>query len=175
MRFQPDVVLLDVLMPGQSGVKALPEVLAAAAGTKVLVLSILDDDAYVRESVRDGRGRVPSQGSGRPRARAGDPRRGARTPPPAPPAACALTAAGRQRQCRRGCVRLCGQDALERVTQFAKPTRQIVPSRKVEPPEHATLLRPGFAADPERAALVRARFAAAELLLDLAPLARSQS
>ncbi len=44
----PDVLLLDVTMPGRSGIDALPEILAAAPLTRVLMLSMQDDPVYVR-------------------------------------------------------------------------------------------------------------------------------
>jgi two-component system response regulator NreC len=47
---KPDLVLLDLVMPGPSGLGALPEILAAAPKAKVLVLSMQDDDSYVREA-----------------------------------------------------------------------------------------------------------------------------
>jgi two-component system response regulator NreC len=51
---QPDVVLMDVVMPGVSGIQAIPEVLAAAPGTRVLMLSMQDDPRYVREAFEAG-------------------------------------------------------------------------------------------------------------------------
>ena len=51
---QPDVVLLDVVMPGRSGIEALPEIRAAAPATKVLMLSMQDDPAYVRQAFAAG-------------------------------------------------------------------------------------------------------------------------
>ncbi len=50
----PDVVLLDVVMPGRSGIDVLPDLLAAGAATRVLVLSMQDDPAYVREAFAAG-------------------------------------------------------------------------------------------------------------------------
>ena len=47
---QPDVVLLDVVMPGGTGIEATPAVLEAAPDTKVLVLSMQDDPSYVRQA-----------------------------------------------------------------------------------------------------------------------------
>ena len=44
---RPDVLLLDVVMPGRSGIDVLPEILGASPATKVLVLSMQDDPAYV--------------------------------------------------------------------------------------------------------------------------------
>ena len=51
---RPDVLLLDVVMPGRSGIDALPDILSAAPGTKVLMLSMQDDPAYVRQSFAAG-------------------------------------------------------------------------------------------------------------------------
>jgi two-component system response regulator NreC len=51
---KPDIVLLDVVMPGRSGLEAVPEILSAANGTRVLVLSMQDDPAYVREAFAAG-------------------------------------------------------------------------------------------------------------------------
>jgi two-component system response regulator NreC len=51
---KPDVVLMDVVMPGTSGLEATPDVLAAAPDAKVLVLSMQDDPRYVREAFEVG-------------------------------------------------------------------------------------------------------------------------
>jgi len=51
---KPDVVLLDVVMPGRSGLEALGDVLEAAPDAKVLVLSMQDDPRYVREAFAAG-------------------------------------------------------------------------------------------------------------------------
>jgi DNA-binding NarL/FixJ family response regulator len=53
-REQPDVVLLDIVMPGKTGIQATPEILAAAPDCKVLVLSMQDDPSYVREAFAAG-------------------------------------------------------------------------------------------------------------------------
>ncbi len=50
----PDVVLLDIVMPGRSGLEATPEILAAAKQAKVLILSMQDDPRYVREAFAAG-------------------------------------------------------------------------------------------------------------------------
>ena len=51
---KPDVVLLDVVMPGRSGLEATPDILEAAPEAKVLVLSMQDDPSYVREAFASG-------------------------------------------------------------------------------------------------------------------------
>ena len=51
---KPDVVLLDVVMPGRSGIEATPDIRAAAKSAAVLVLSMQDDPSYVREAFASG-------------------------------------------------------------------------------------------------------------------------
>jgi two-component system response regulator NreC len=51
---KPDVVLMDVVMPGQSGIEGVPQVLNEAPDCKVLVLSMQDDPRYVREAFGAG-------------------------------------------------------------------------------------------------------------------------
>jgi DNA-binding NarL/FixJ family response regulator len=50
----PDVVLLDVMMPDQSGIDVLPQLLHERPSLKVLVLSMQDDPRYVREAFEAG-------------------------------------------------------------------------------------------------------------------------
>lgn len=51
---KPDVVLLDVVMPGRSGLEAAEEIVQASKGAKILVLSMQDDPTYVREAFASG-------------------------------------------------------------------------------------------------------------------------
>src|SRR5262249_43833697 len=51
---KPDVILLDVVMPGRSGLDAAPEILEAAPKAKILVLSMQDDPSYVRQAFSAG-------------------------------------------------------------------------------------------------------------------------
>jgi len=50
----PDVVLMDVVMPGRSGIEGMPALLQAVPEAKVLVLSMQDDPRYVREAFEAG-------------------------------------------------------------------------------------------------------------------------
>jgi two-component system response regulator NreC len=50
----PDVILLDLVMPGESGIEVLPKLLQEASGAKVLVLSMQDEPSYVREAFAAG-------------------------------------------------------------------------------------------------------------------------
>ena len=50
----PDVILLDVVMPDQSGLDAIPTLLHEHPETKILVLSMQDDPRYVREAFGAG-------------------------------------------------------------------------------------------------------------------------
>jgi two-component system response regulator NreC len=50
----PDIVLVDVVMPGKSGIEATPALLKEAPEAKVLVLSMQDDPRYVREAFTAG-------------------------------------------------------------------------------------------------------------------------
>jgi two-component system response regulator NreC len=51
---KPDVILLDVVMPGESGIDVLPKLLRESPDTRVLVLSMQDDPSYVREAFAAG-------------------------------------------------------------------------------------------------------------------------
>jgi two-component system, NarL family, response regulator NreC len=51
---QPDVVLLDVVLPGRSGIEIAPEIRDAAPDTKLLILSMQDDPRYVHEAFGAG-------------------------------------------------------------------------------------------------------------------------
>ena len=51
---KPDVILLDVVMPDQSGLEVLPQLIHENPQAKVLVLSMQDDPQYVREAFGAG-------------------------------------------------------------------------------------------------------------------------
>jgi DNA-binding NarL/FixJ family response regulator len=51
---RPDVVLMDVMMPGKSGIEGMPALLQAVPEAKVLILSMQDDPRYVQEAFAAG-------------------------------------------------------------------------------------------------------------------------
>jgi two-component system response regulator NreC len=51
---RPDVVLMDVVMPGKTGIEGMPALLQAMPDVKVLMLSMQDDPRYVREAFEAG-------------------------------------------------------------------------------------------------------------------------
>jgi DNA-binding NarL/FixJ family response regulator len=53
-RLQPDVVLLDISMPGLSGLEALPQIKAVLPRGIVVMVTDFENAAYVREALRGG-------------------------------------------------------------------------------------------------------------------------
>ncbi len=51
---QPDVILLDLTMPGMGGMEALPALRKLAPAARVLVLTMHDDEGYLRRALRGG-------------------------------------------------------------------------------------------------------------------------
>jgi DNA-binding NarL/FixJ family response regulator len=53
---RPDVALLDIAMPKMSGLAVLHQLVPAGIATRVLLLSMYDNDEYVAEAIRAGAG-----------------------------------------------------------------------------------------------------------------------
>lgn len=61
---RPQVVVMDLNLPGLSGLEATSEIMRHLPGTRIVVLSMYDDDATVMEAMRAGaRGFVMKSGS----------------------------------------------------------------------------------------------------------------
>lgn len=54
MILQPEVILMDVRMPGMDGVQATVQILKQLPSTSILMLTTFDDDEYVRNALRAG-------------------------------------------------------------------------------------------------------------------------
>ena len=54
IQHKPDVVLMDIVMPGKSGIEIIPALQQDAPEVKVLLLSMQDDPRYVREAFAAG-------------------------------------------------------------------------------------------------------------------------
>ena len=54
IELQPNIVLMDLVMPEKGGIEGMPAVLEAVPTAKVLVLSMQDDPRYVREAFAAG-------------------------------------------------------------------------------------------------------------------------
>jgi len=56
----PDVLVLDLVMPGQSGLQLLPEITAQCPGTRVVILTMLPEEQYLVQVLKaGGSGYVP--------------------------------------------------------------------------------------------------------------------
>jgi two-component system, NarL family, response regulator NreC len=51
---QPDLILLDLSMPGLGGLETLPLLKKVAPQTRILILTMHDDESYLRQALRDG-------------------------------------------------------------------------------------------------------------------------
>lgn len=51
---KPDIILMDIAMPGMSGIEATERVKEVSPATKVLVLTMHDDEGYLRQVIKAG-------------------------------------------------------------------------------------------------------------------------
>src|ERR687886_393509 len=67
LRLRPTVVLMDVAMSGESGLEATARIKQAAPEVKILVLSMYDDESYLRRALEAGAsGYALKRGAGTP-------------------------------------------------------------------------------------------------------------
>ena len=53
-KYQPDVIIMDINMPNRNGVEATAELIEKYPESKVIILSIHDDENYVTHALRTG-------------------------------------------------------------------------------------------------------------------------
>jgi DNA-binding NarL/FixJ family response regulator len=53
-RYQPDVILLDLALPGMGGLDALPLLKAVAPRSRILILSAVDSDDLAQRALAQG-------------------------------------------------------------------------------------------------------------------------
>ncbi|WP_274649214.1 response regulator [Paenibacillus humicola] len=53
-RRRPDVILMDIRMPGMSGIEAAREIAKKASGAKIVILTTFDDEEYIYLGIRAG-------------------------------------------------------------------------------------------------------------------------
>ena len=53
-QFQPDVILMDLVMPGKSGVEAIQDIIKATPGAKILVLTSFTTSENISEALKAG-------------------------------------------------------------------------------------------------------------------------
>jgi DNA-binding NarL/FixJ family response regulator len=53
-RLAPDLILLDLTMPALGGLAAIPILRKTAPAARVLILTMHDDESYLRQALRDG-------------------------------------------------------------------------------------------------------------------------
>jgi DNA-binding NarL/FixJ family response regulator len=54
MELRPDVVLMDIAMPGLNGLEATRQLVKALPATRIIILTAHSDDAYVKSAVDSG-------------------------------------------------------------------------------------------------------------------------
>ena len=53
-RLHPNLILLDLTLPGLGGIAALPALRKAAPSARVLILTMHDDESYLKQALRSG-------------------------------------------------------------------------------------------------------------------------
>lgn len=53
-KHQPDIILLDITMPKHGGIKTIPEIKKKSPSSRILVLTMHDDDSYLKDVLKAG-------------------------------------------------------------------------------------------------------------------------
>jgi two-component system response regulator NreC len=53
-RYQPELILMDITLPGMKGLEAIPRLLAIAPEARVVILTVHDDEAYFFQALQKG-------------------------------------------------------------------------------------------------------------------------
>lgn len=51
---QPDIILLDITMPQHGGIRIIPEIKKKSPSSRILVLTMHDDDSYLKDVLKAG-------------------------------------------------------------------------------------------------------------------------
>jgi two-component system, NarL family, response regulator NreC len=54
LAYHPDVLVLDLNMPGEPSLTAIPRILETSSNTNIVILTMQDDPAFAREALRAG-------------------------------------------------------------------------------------------------------------------------
>jgi two-component system response regulator NreC len=54
LAYHPDVLVLDLNMPGEPSLTAIPRILKTSSNTNIVILTMQDDPAFAREALRAG-------------------------------------------------------------------------------------------------------------------------
>jgi len=53
-KYKPDIVLLDITMPDHGGIRIIPEIKRKSPESRILVLTMHDDDSYLKDVLKVG-------------------------------------------------------------------------------------------------------------------------